>query len=158
MARNEKRRLPRLSRGTVFRGALLAVASVLLVVPAASYGGKKGVEKTSATSQLQVFSWWTGGGEAHGLEKLIAIWNKQHPVLTRKDFMGCYEIGYYGWKEGAGHQFFGPNNALDLWPVKKINPQSMIHLTEKPVELVARAMNYSSRPGENVLDLFGEAA
>jgi DNA modification methylase len=31
----------------------------------------------------------------------------------------------------------------------------MIHLTEKPVELAARAMLYSSRPGENVLDLFG---
>jgi len=85
MARNEKRRLPRLSRGTVFRGALLGVASVLLVVPAASYGGKKGVEKTSATSQLQVFSWWTGGGEAHGLEKLIAIWNKQHPGTPFKN-------------------------------------------------------------------------
>jgi DNA modification methylase len=26
---------------------------------------------------------------------------------------------------------------------------------EKPVELAARAMEYSSRPGENVLDLFG---
>jgi DNA modification methylase len=31
----------------------------------------------------------------------------------------------------------------------------MIHLTEKPVELAARAMQYSSRPGNNVLDLFG---
>jgi DNA modification methylase len=39
--------------------------------------------------------------------------------------------------------------------VKKVNPQSMIHLTEKPVELAVRAMTYSSRPGENVLDLFG---
>jgi DNA modification methylase len=29
------------------------------------------------------------------------------------------------------------------------------HNTEKPVELAARAMEYSSRPGENVLDLFG---
>jgi DNA modification methylase len=28
-------------------------------------------------------------------------------------------------------------------------------LTEKPVELAVRAMTYSSRPGENVLDLFG---
>ncbi len=36
----QKRRLPRLSRGTVFRGAMLAVAAVLLLVPAASYGGK----------------------------------------------------------------------------------------------------------------------
>jgi DNA modification methylase len=31
----------------------------------------------------------------------------------------------------------------------------MVHLTEKPVELAVRAMGYSSRPGENVLDLFG---
>ncbi len=31
----------------------------------------------------------------------------------------------------------------------------MIHLTEKPVELASRAIQYSSRPGENVLDLFG---
>ncbi len=31
----------------------------------------------------------------------------------------------------------------------------MIHLTEKPVELAVRAMQYSSRTGENVLDLFG---
>jgi DNA modification methylase len=31
----------------------------------------------------------------------------------------------------------------------------MVHLTEKPTELAARAMEYSSKPGENVLDLFG---
>ena len=49
----------------------------------------------------------------------------------------------------------GPNNATDLWHVKKVTPQSMVHLTEKPVELAIRAMQYSSREGENVLDLFG---
>jgi len=83
------------------------------------------------------------------------VWDKQHPVLTRKDFMGAFEICFYGWREGAGHKFFGPNNATDLWHVKKVNPQSMVHLTEKPVELAVRAMQYSSRPGENILDLFG---
>jgi DNA modification methylase len=83
------------------------------------------------------------------------VWDKEHPVLTRKDFMGAFEICFYGWREGAGHQYFGPNNATDLWHVKKVNPASMIHLTEKPVELAARAIEYSSRPGENVLDLFG---
>ncbi len=62
---------------------------------------------------------------------------------------------FYGWKEGAGHHFYGPNNATDLWHVKKVNPQSMVHLTEKPVELAVRAIQYSSKPGENVLDLFG---
>jgi DNA modification methylase len=83
------------------------------------------------------------------------IWNKMHPVLTRKDFMGAHEWCFYGWREGAAHQFFGPNNVPDLWSVKKVTPQSMIHLTEKPTELAVRAMTYSSRAGENVLDLFG---
>lgn len=83
------------------------------------------------------------------------IWDKEHPVLTRKDFMGAHEWCFYTWKEGAAHQFFGPNNATDLWRVKKVNPQSMIHLTEKPVELARRAIEYSSKHGENVLDLFG---
>jgi len=83
------------------------------------------------------------------------IWVKEHPVLTRKDFMGNHEWCFYGWREGAAHVFLGPNNAVDVWPVKKVNPQSMIHLTEKPVELAVRAIQYSSRAGENVLDLFG---
>src|SRR5690606_11692138 len=62
---------------------------------------------------------------------------------------------FYGWREGAGHKFYGPNNATDVWSVKKVNPQSMVHLTEKPVELAVRAMQYSSLKGQNVLDLFG---
>jgi DNA modification methylase len=99
---------------------------------------------------------YPGALRANGLYFSQAIvWDKQHPVLTRKDFMGCFELAFYGWREGAAHQFFGPNNALDLWPIKKVNPQSMIHLTEKPVELATRALEYSSKPGENVLDLFG---
>ena len=69
--------------------------------------------------------------------------------------MGNHEWCFYGWREGAAHQFFGPNNATDVWSIKKVNPQSMVHLTEKPVELAARALEYSSKPGENVLDLFG---
>lgn len=92
----------------------------------------------------------------HGLYfSQAVIWHKQHPVLTRKDFMGDHEWCFYGWKEGAAHVFLGPNNATDVWSVKKVNPQSMVHLTEKPVELAVRAMQYSSRAGENVLDLFG---
>ena len=62
---------------------------------------------------------------------------------------------FYGWKEGAAHKFYGPNNVPDLWHVKKIPPQQMEHLTAKPAELAVRAMQYSSVAGENVLDLFG---
>ena len=83
------------------------------------------------------------------------VWDKEHPVMTRKDFMGAFEICFYGWREGAGHHFYGPHNIFDIWHIKKISPQKMIHLTEKPVELAVRAMQYSSKPGEHVLDLFG---
>ena len=83
------------------------------------------------------------------------VWDKQHPVLTRKDMMGSFELAFYGWRSGAAHAFFGPNNATDLWAIKKVNPQSMVHLTEKPVALAERAIEFSSKRGENVLDLFG---
>ena len=83
------------------------------------------------------------------------IWHKQHPVINRKDFMGDHEWCFYGWREGMAHKFFGPNNVPDVWSVKKVHPQSMVHLTEKPVELAVRAMQYSSLAGEHVLDLFG---
>jgi len=83
------------------------------------------------------------------------VWDKQHPVLTRKTFMGAFEICFFGWREGAGHHFYGPNNATDLWHVKKVCPQKMVHLTEKPAELAVRSIQYSSKTGENVLDLFG---
>src|SRR5262245_22982363 len=84
------------------------------------------------------------------------IWDKQWPVLTRKDFLGAHKWAYYGWKEGAAH-YFNPEikNATDLWRVKKVAPPSMVHLTEKPVELAELAMTYSSKRDENVLDLFG---
>ena len=83
------------------------------------------------------------------------IWHKMHPVLSRKDFMGAHEWCFYGWKEGAAHVYLGPDNVPDVWSVKKLNHTQMVHLTEKPVELAVRAMQYSSREGENVLDLFG---
>jgi DNA modification methylase len=78
------------------------------------------------------------------------------PVLTRKDFMGAHEWAFYGWREGAAH-WFNPdyNNVRDVWEVAKVPPQSMIHLTEKPVELAVRALTDSSKAGESVLDLFG---
>jgi DNA modification methylase len=83
------------------------------------------------------------------------VWDKVWPVLSRKVFMGVFELAFFGWREGAAHQFFGPANATDLWRVQKVTPASMVHLSEKPVELAVRAIQYCSRPRENILDLFG---
>lgn len=83
------------------------------------------------------------------------IWVKNTSVFTRKDFMGKYEICFYGWKEGASHKWLGPNNITDVWEVANVPRQQMIHLTEKPIEIPLRAITYSSEEGENVLDIFG---
>ena len=45
----------------------------------------------------------------------------------------------------------------NIWHVKKVAQSKMIHLTEKPVELSVRLVQYSSRLGENALDLFADS-
>ena len=77
------------------------------------------------------------------------------PGADPQGFHGQPRVVFLSLERGAGHKFFGPKNVPDLWQVKKVNPNKMVHLTEKPVELAVRAMQYSSRAGENVLDLFG---
>ena len=77
-----------MNRTTVLRLALLGALVLLLVVPAAGYAGqskKAAPQSSQASCQLQVFSWWTGGGEAAGLTKLIGIWNKSNPSCKFKN-------------------------------------------------------------------------
>ena len=81
-------RRDRVRRATVLRFALLGALALVLVVPAASFGGqakKAAPQASTAACQLQVFSWWTGGGEAAGLQKLIGIWNKANPNCKFKN-------------------------------------------------------------------------
>jgi glucose/mannose transport system substrate-binding protein len=85
---NRTFRADRVHRTAVLRFALLGALALVLVVPAAGFAGqaKKAAPQTSTAScQLQVFSWWTGGGEAAGLTKLIAIWNKGNPTCKFKN-------------------------------------------------------------------------
>ena len=75
----------RVSRATAAKAVLLAMFA-LLVVPAAGNARPSTIGGSNATScQLQVFSWWTGGGEAAGLTKLIGIWNKNNPSCKFKN-------------------------------------------------------------------------
>jgi len=55
-------------------GALVAAVAAL-ALPASGLGVEG---KSSQACQLSVFSWWTGGGEAAGLDRLIKIWNRTH--------------------------------------------------------------------------------
>jgi glucose/mannose transport system substrate-binding protein len=56
---------------------LFLVMAVALIVPAAVEAG--GGRERARANQLEIFSWWTAGGEAEGLQALIDLYNAQYP-------------------------------------------------------------------------------
>ena len=82
------------------------------------------------------------------------IWNKDSLVLSRKDYHTKYEPIWYGWKEGTRLCPLEDRKQSDVWDIPRPK-KSEEHPTMKPVELVARAINNSSKKGDVVIDLFG---
>lgn len=83
------------------------------------------------------------------------IWAKDSLVLSRKDYHTQYEPIWYGWNDQAARLMqVEDRKQSDLWEVARPKV-SELHPTTKPVELIARALNNSSRAGNLVLDLFG---
>jgi glucose/mannose transport system substrate-binding protein len=64
--------------------ALVAAVLAAIALPSAVGAGPTR-HHAQAACRLSVFSWWTGGGEAAGLTKLSAIWNKQHSSCKFKN-------------------------------------------------------------------------
>jgi len=83
------------------------------------------------------------------------IWVKAYPTSVSKDFKSSFECALYGWREGRAHQFYGRHDAEDVWSEMEACPIRTSPWSEKPVALAMRAIEYSSRPGEHVLDPFG---
>jgi len=81
------------------------------------------------------------------------IWAKDRFVLGRADYQRQYEPLWYGWREGAEHYWCGDRDQGDVWTIQR-PAHSELHPTMKPLELVERAIENSSRPGDIVLDLF----
>lgn len=74
--------------------------------------------------------------------------------LPSEHFDEGYDNIIYGWKPGAAHQAPPTRKQDTVWefPKPRRNPD---HPTMKPVALIERALNSSSRPGQVVLDYFG---
>lgn len=82
------------------------------------------------------------------------IWVKNNHVLGRADYHYKHEPVLYGWKDGAGHPWYGERNKFSVWNVDKPS-SSKLHPTMKPIELVQIPIENSSKAGAVVLDLFG---
>ena len=57
-------------------------------------------------------------------------------------------------KTGCSPAWYGPSNEKTVWELKK-ESRNDYHPTQKPVELPERAVNNSSKQGDEILDLFG---
>lgn len=91
--------------------------------------------------------------EAGGHWSTTIIWEKDRFVLGRSDYQRAYEPIWYGWREGAKHYFSGGRDKGDVWKIERPS-DSPLHPTMKPLALIERALENSSRPGDVVLDLF----
>ncbi len=59
----------------------------------------------------------------------------------------------YGWNNGR-HFFTETRLEADVWEIKRRNSNTMVHPTQKPLEIVVRAIKNSSKIGETIADLF----
>lgn len=82
------------------------------------------------------------------------VWVKDSLVMGRSDYHWRHEPILYGWKLGAGHYFIDDRKQDTIWefPKPRANKE---HPTMKPVELIERAIQNSSKVGAIVLDSFG---
>jgi len=84
--------------------------------------------------------------------KSIIIWNKNQSPMGGGHFRKKYEPLVYGYMNNV---FYGKEYAEDdVWDVKR-TLKNDIHPTMKPVELVQKAIKFSSKEADIVLDLFG---
>jgi hypothetical protein len=89
-------------------------------------------------------------GASGAIPRAVRDRNSRSPLVPA----GKYEPMLYGWREGTDHFWCGARDQGDVWFVNK--PQAnVLHPTQKPVELVERAIRNSSKSRDSVLDPFG---
>lgn len=81
------------------------------------------------------------------------VWVKQNFVLGRGDYHYRHEPILYAWLENGPHYFGGDRTHDSVFDINRPTI-SDLHPTTKPLELIAKMIANSSRPGELVYDPF----
>ena len=83
----------------------------------------------------------------------MIIWAKNSLTLSQTDYQSMHEPCLYGWMDNGAHAWYSDRKETSVWRFDKERVEG--HTTPKPVELVAKAINNSSKGGDAVIDLFG---
>jgi DNA modification methylase len=102
------------------------------------------------------FTWRTYAEFEAGLEscghkvKACIVWDKKSIGLGNSNYRPQHEFIFY-----CGGQWYGDKSQSDVWYMSRGATGDYVHPTQKPVELVERALNNSSKAGDIVIDCFG---
>jgi DNA modification methylase len=83
----------------------------------------------------------------------MIIWAKNSLTLSRTDYQSQHEPCLYGWMKNGTHSFYGDRKQVSVWRFDKERVEG--HTTPKPVSLIERALQNSSKGGDIISDLFG---
>ena len=111
------------------------------------------------------YIWYAGGKSKEtysGLSKTpievraVICWYKvkSGSGAFMSQYIPNYEPCIYGHKQGKTIQWFGPTDEKTVWEFKKDNVNDF-HPTQKPIDVVERALNNSSSKGQLIYDAFG---
>lgn len=83
----------------------------------------------------------------------MIIWAKNSLTLSQTDYQSQHEACLYGWMDNGKHSWYSDRKQTSVWRFDK--EKVLGHTTPKPVALVEKAINNSSKSGDVILDLFG---
>tara|TARA_R110000796_G_scaffold7157_1_gene24859 strand:+ start:395 stop:1585 length:1191 start_codon:yes stop_codon:yes gene_type:complete len=82
--------------------------------------------------------------------KNCIVWNKKSIGLGQSNYRPQHEFIFY-----CGEQWYGDKSQSDVWEMSRGNTSSYVHPTQKPVELIEKAIKNSSKMEDIVIDCFG---
>ena len=82
--------------------------------------------------------------------KNCIVWNKKSIGLGNSHYRPQHEFIFY-----CGQQWYGDKSQSDVWEMSRGDTSKYVHPTQKPIELIEKAIKNSSKKDDIVIDCFG---
>jgi len=82
--------------------------------------------------------------------KNCIVWNKKSIGLGNSHYRPQHEFIFY-----CGEQWYGNKAQSDVWELSRGDTSKYVHPTQKPVQLIEKAIKNSSKSGDVIIDCFG---
>jgi DNA modification methylase len=82
--------------------------------------------------------------------KNCIVWDKKSIGLGQSNYRPQHEFIFYG-----GENWYGDKSQSDVWYSSRGDTGKYVHPTQKPIELIIKAINNSSKNEDVIIDCFG---